>query len=1135
MQVNRIEVFGFKSFMDRLLLPIESGITGVVGPNGCGKSNVVDAIRWVLGESRAKSLRGGTLEDVIFNGTDNLRPLGLAEVSICLKAQDENFFADLVSPSLEAELFADGIVEEVEEEEENANELDQQKDIEQTLEVKQKPHLRVVENDSESHNKLLEDKSLEAKTDTGVTPESARLLNRMAWLGSAREIQVTRRLYRSGESEFFINRVPCRLKDIKELFRAVGLGARAYTIVAQGEVGRIVTAKGDERRAILEEAAGVQGFREKINVAERRLKDTAVNTSRLDDIIREVERQVGSLKRQAARAQNRQQLKERIAELEAKLFVDDYIELLIKQDKVLKELEEHQGTDENALAELEKFKAIEEKMRNELMELDVEGDTLRRKVDAIREELNTRERAKQGVQSKISNLRAFILSTENSLVNITQRQNMLNQRIEQSKSRISELALQEAALNEQLKELEGNDKQALQLKREEQQNAQKAYDEKRNEHHRVKEELIRVQVQLKSSRDQMHQLLVSSGAIAKERRTDNVQVFVDYLKVEPKYARALQAILKEYAAYLLVEDPHKSGRDYVAELKAGSKKVIPGFLSKVLNSLKSDSQVDSSVIDASVENSKIQKLLSELDPEQKLKALALCVNVQQEVQEILTPLLKNIYVVDDLSFALNFFEKHRQTGNVEKDQILRDISIVTLTGEIITYYSFRPFADHSGLIELRSRIDLLESQEKEILQRVNLSEVSLKELEESRNKTQEQVRLAQQAFDQRQRDLRQKESELARVKGSVQAEVRAQGNIESDINTTKSESQNLNQRLAQYQEQKSGLEVELKSLEREDDSELQSEAEKLHAQYKGLDQARGEKRKALSSAVTELDNIRRKIDRARQIAADLRIRSEKIAFEIQHLLEKVESEYGDELRQVVLSNREQREHFITNEKRLEYKEEVLKIKARIVREGEVDSESIVRLAEEELRLADLQKQRKDLKEASDNLEQTIARLREVSTKRFLETYKAVKENFSLLIPRLFGGGKGELELSDENNPLDAELNIAVRPPGKKLKSLELLSGGEKALCATALIFAMFLERPSPLCILDEVDAPLDDANVGRFLDVVREMSKKTQFLMITHNKQSMGVADNLIGVTMQQPGASTVLQVSLQEAIKHVA
>ena len=266
----------------------------------------------------------------------------------------------------------------------------------------------------------------------------------------------------------------------------------------------------------------------------------------------------------------------------------------------------------------------------------------------------------------------------------------------------------------------------------------------------------------------------------------------------------------------------------------------------------------------------------------------------------------------------------------------------------------------------------------------------------------------------------------------------------------------------------------------------------------------------------------------------LTLESQKIELELGNIRERVRDDYGEGVLQIVIAEYGETER-LSGEERKELVDSVAKLKSRINREGEVDPTSIERYEEEKNRLDDLITQRNDLEDAARTIKRTIERLTETSERRFLETFDAVQENFSKLMPRLFGGGRGSIELLDPSNPLESGVEIIARPPGKKLKRIELLSGGEKALCATGLIFSMFMVRPSPLCVLDEVDAPLDDANLVRFLSVVKEMSKRTQFILITHNKHSMATVDRLVGVTMQQPGASKVLSVSLEEAYSHVA
>ena len=347
MRVERLEVFGFKSFMERLCLPLEAGITGVVGPNGCGKSNIIDALRWVLGETRASQLRGGVLEDVIFNGTETLRPLGLAEVSLVIRAEKDSLLEELISyyESLEREGLS-GIEQAVDptngqgdsatkgESQGIAAENNDKGEGLETVEVSEEalagemPCELMPGGDTTSPVAQCNDDSVEVSP--SFLSDIKASLAKYSWLQSVSEVQVTRRLYRSGESEFFINKVPCRLKDLKELFRVLGLASRGYTIIAQGEIGRIITAKPDDRRQVIEEAAHIAGFREHINAVGKRLEDTKNQVIRLDDVIKEVTRQVANLKRQATRAITRAQLKVDLQGFERELFADTFVRLQVR-------------------------------------------------------------------------------------------------------------------------------------------------------------------------------------------------------------------------------------------------------------------------------------------------------------------------------------------------------------------------------------------------------------------------------------------------------------------------------------------------------------------------------------------------------------------------------------------------------------------------------------------------------------------------------------------------------------------------------------------------------------------------------------------------------------------------------------
>ncbi|MCL4144291.1 UNVERIFIED_CONTAM: hypothetical protein GTU68_014508 [Idotea baltica] len=574
----------------------------------------------------------------------------------------------------------------------------------------------------------------------------------------------------------------------------------------------------------------------------------------------------------------------------------------------------------------------------------------------------------------------------------------------------------------------------------------------------------------------------------------------------------MQAVLSDFSAYQIVENPYSEGKKYLSEVQKNSGKQISGYLRSNSN--------DITVSDVS------------LNCCNSLKTLFSCANIKSEVSSSVKSILANSFVVSDIEEAIEFLTKN--VNEIQGSGI--NVKLVTVKGDILTANAFIPFTENSGLIELQSQKTeltiLLEKQQSEL--DVALSEVE--GLKTERNLLEEELKQARQEHEEQQSQIRICEQELARLDGQVNGQIRSKANLENSIEHAEKEIIGVTEKLAEYEARKEEISKELLSIDNDDEeNKLRDQLASTNSSFQELERVRISKRDELIAITNKIDSKRRQLEQSKQKFSDTSVSLERSNVELRYLLENAENAENKTLVDLLSNINEEDELKLSDQELKSSKEELAQIKKRIVREGDVDSSSIERLEEESARLDDLILQRKDLNDAKHTLKSTIGKLRDISTERFLKTYEAIRNNFSILIPRLFGGGKGELTLSDIDNPLDSELLISVRPPGKKLKSLELLSGGEKAICATGLIFAMFLERPSPLCILDEVDAPLDDANVGRFLDAVKEMSSKTQFIMVTHNKQSMSVADNLVGVTMQQPGASKVLQVSLKEAYSHVA
>ncbi|MDC0357261.1 hypothetical protein OAO01_00465 [Oligoflexia bacterium] len=1150
MHVTRIEVFGFKSFMDRLVLPVEAGITGVVGPNGCGKSNIVDALRWVLGETRARSLRGGVLEDVIFNGTDNLRPLGLAEVSLTLRAAGDNFFADLVSPDLEAELVVERVIEEAEQldtetlsetsqtnEASEANVAETEGDelekeaseadaivpeaVETEAQDQTRPHLTVIsgnldKKDSDAPEQNKEETNVIAQKAPAKNAPSATLLNRFSWLKSANEVQVTRRLYRSGESEYFINRVACRLKDIKEFFRAVGISARAYTLVAQGEVSRIVTSKPEQRRMILEEAAGVLGFRDKIASAGRRLDDTSINISRLEDIIKEVTRQVNSLRRQASRARNRQKLKDRVAELEKQLFRDVFINYNKQRNGLEQELQAVTNLEAEIDTRLQRAQAEEREARSELMSVDVEGDQLRNKIDAIKEEIGNRSQQRAERNSRVKELNAFALSRATEIKRLGERKQTLMQRKEEGAVERERFLTQDDSLSQEISALSSQDEVALKEAAASLASTREDLKTKERDLRSLRDRLVRSEGELDAIKKQLvaaspvNQLknsLGDSASASLAALVADTELFIDSLTVPTELVQAVQAVLAERAGFLISDKPYDVARQFISEIQEDSNEDTRGFGLGVF-------QKEAHEVEGGLSESKLPfpKLLSKI-------------SIDRNSQGVASRVFHNVYLVDAVEAGAAYFESHPN---------LQGVVFVTPQGDLVTDYSFYSLRHEGGFLHLKSKAEELTELCVEFEQRQVKIDVEKKALQDSVQVAEQRHKDALAESRSRQAQVRELSKEQGSIRGRLQAEQRAMERVVQDLEKVVQQVREADVQILEYDAERERVEQEIAALVPEVESKMHEELRGLNAQYLELDGARSVGRETLATLARQVEIVRRELDDARAKNSNITLELQKATLEIEHLQEKVLEEYGEEIWQVCADASHEEGRLEEEDKDLS-RAEVLKLKARIAREGDVDPSSIEHFEEEKARLDDLTTQKEDLKHAAATLRRTIERLRETSEKKFLATLERVKDNFSQLAPRLFGGGRASLELLDPQNPLDSGIAIIARPPGKRLKSIDLLSGGEKALCAIALIFSMFMVRPSPLCVLDEVDAPLDDANLVRFLSLIKEMSASTQFLMITHNKASMSVADNLVGVTMEEPGASKVLTVSLQEAYEQVA
>jgi chromosome segregation protein len=1144
MRVERLEVFGFKSFMERLVLPLESGITGVVGPNGCGKSNIIDALRWVLGETRASQLRGGVLEDVIFNGTESLRPLGLAEVSIFIRADKDNLLADLLAYYEAAEgamIAAAGGVPQLSSTAtvevlpvETPIEVAVAAEVETVADVVTLPQ-EAINSDVVETSEVVDNAggfevvtanaeevpSDENQVDSPQTfmSDIKASLSKYSWLQSVSEVQVTRRLYRSGESEFFINKVPARLKDIKELFRVLGLASRGYTIIAQGEIGRIITAKPDDRRQVIEEAAHIAGFREHINAVSKRLEDTKGQVLRLEDVIKEVTRQVANLKRQAARAASRAELKEELATSERELFTDTFARLRRRIRDVSDRAETFAQEESQAAAALQEVEQQEQQARDRSMQFDVEIDQLRQRHDSIKDDLNRRNREIAQKESRAREIQSLINARNAEVARLEERRGMLSQRAQDSGDALSKLEARANELEQQVGglDLSGEEEQRsisaeLAVLRDTQRQLDRAVREVRDTlvSAQSRRDALQSQMTAASPLSQLKRALGGEGQIPQEIRGD-YKLLVDGIKVQDRYSKALQSVLAERATFLVVDEVSKVARSFqelVLKADPSNKRGLGIGLFAAIPEGSADLPTR--------DFAGVTSLLSYIETLPWSKGLV-------------SRLLSKVWVASDLDTALKFIDHEISSGTPDQDTV-----VVTENGDLLSVWSFYSLRHDGGIIQIKSKVDeaiktIADNQGRYDAVAQERDAVLLSISEKERRHA-ELTRLIHES----QRKLRELSNQQSEARGRIQSENKMLSQLRSDVERIEPQRHEIQSQISQLQETVAAVNGEIEQLRQRDNSELEGALSEISSSLKELEDKRRGMRDEFSRLLRDIDSKRRQHEEKRNTVIRERMTTERIKGELHSTETSARERYGDDSLKALLEIAEKAE-LMANDLRNQLENRLAAIKARLDREGEVDPGVIEQHEAESQRLQDIESQRDDLVKASETLTQTLSELSEACTKRFIATFEAIRTNFAIFGPKLFGGGSSELRLVDPANPLESGVEILVRPPGKKPKTIDLLSGGEKALCAIALVFSMFMVRPSPICVLDEVDAPLDEANVQRFVAFIKEMSARTQFLMITHNKASMAAADTLVGVTMPTPGASKILTVSLQEAERQVA
>ena len=1182
MYLKNLEIEGFKSFVDSTNLEFRNGFTAIVGPNGCGKSNVSDAIRWVIGEQRSKTLRSTRITDLIFNGSSSRKPVNRAEISLTLSSVPVG--------------------------------------------------IRIA----------------------GVP-------------NVAEDVKVTRCYHRSGESEFYINQIPCRLKDITDFLMDAGISPKVLTIIEQGHIQDIIISKPEERRVLIEEAAGILKFKHRKNEAIRKLDSSRQNLERVADIVQELARQVESLKRQAAKAERYKKYKSEIKELSLKLFsvkvrryqlqleaievelneqtekktewnarhatfenqiaqlnveIEESLSRLNEARETIHHLKSQIGSSEQSIAfkkeqrseaetDIESATKEVSQMKGEISGLTTQIESERQNLTTTLQEINEQEIVLDQRKAENEQKRGALQAVQEQVISGERSVRALFQQTAQSKNQMTALETRIQGLKTGQEKLTAEKEEV----RSQTQENQSGLEQRETDHQQKTEELARLKEQQESLRqettsysqqlqaeidnhsskkeDYFHKASLL-GSLEKLRNQfegfhDGVkslmnnqngeripglrEVLVDVLQTPAEYEVAIETALGEKLQSVIVNSHsdsmeaigylknHHSGRGLFAPLNPKSIPSEPLYMNGT------------------------QGIVGE--------ALNF-IECQEEYRPVIELLLKSVVVVKDMDVALHLHQEANFHGTV-----------VTLNGEMIDANGFVTGGslenDSSGLLARNREIETLTSSVDNVKGELDASQESienkkqgLSQLEENLKQLDQQTHATEIAANNKLRDLEQSRKDAERLgnrHSTIDGEIAAldlereklvgeKSSLDQQLESAEQKRVVEEERLTAHQEEleqsRSGLEeisseisrlkVLIASLIGRRENTL-TEIKRLELQQQNLKQ-RIERREAdlvsnqskiteigdeistledtvlklsrekdqlSETAVQEEESLREKEEGLKEMEQDTRELSRRIQ-EITEALSQIEIKRSENRLQIVHQEERAYEDFNATREELnsaydetinedETDEHVKELKEKVGKLGEVNLAALSDFEKTNERYSFLKTQQDDLAESIELLHSTIEKINQTTQQRFLETFELVNENFKEIFARLFQGGKASLTLIDEANPLDSGIEIAANPFGKSLQSLALMSGGEKAMTAIALMFAVFKVRPSPFCLLDEVDAPLDEANVVRFQEMLKEMAVNTQFIIITHNQKTMSFANALYGITMEEQGVSKAVSV----------
>ncbi|MFQ6866020.1 chromosome segregation protein SMC [Blautia sp.] len=1181
MYLKNIEVHGFKSFAQKINFEFHNGITGIVGPNGSGKSNVGDAVRWVLGEQSAKQLRGGNMQDVIFSGTELRKPLSFASVAITLDNSDHKLPVEF------------------------------------------------------------------------------------------NEVTVTRRLYRSGESEYLINGSACRLKDIQEMFYDTGIGKEGYSIIGQGQIDKILSGKPEDRRELFDEAAGIVKFKRRKNTTIKKLEEEKQNLVRVTDILSELTRQLGPLEKQSETARIYLAKRDELRELDVNLFLLDYEYM----GGVLKELEEKlhhaKGELEETQEAYQQTKVEYERLEQELEELNTyldqikerqqqnaltkqqyEGqikileeqilagkqnsDHYRNRLGILKEELKKREEEKQKISEEKEELQGRLkeqrqkISEENQRLETIQAEAAeCSASVEEGKNEIIEILNSRAttkgkaqrfdAMMEQLDIRKAAVSQRiLHLKTEEEglasekKKATARYESVTHSIDSMNEECIRLDNEIQSLQEKLKEQnrQMETGQSAYHREASRLESLKNITERYDGYGNSIRRVMeqksREPGIKGVVADIIHVQKDYEVAIETALGGSIQNIVTdneqtakRMIGFLKKNRFGRATFLPLSNMNGRGGISQREVLKEEGVIGTAdTLVHADSEYSGLVQYLLGRVLVVDHIDHAIAIGRKYKHS-----------LRMVTIEGESLSpggSMTGGAFKNNSNLLGRRREIEELERSVELLKKDLLEMQTAIGDNRSRRNVLRDtiadfQEKLRQQYVDQNTarmnlEQLEEKEKDIQKSYGEIDREKeelrRQAGEIRADHSNIAKE---LEESQRDEKELETFIETKQKELEerRMEEASKQKELEKLRLDEAALSQQEHflqenlirlfgemeaftkesrELEESLKSSREETDkkeqgiqNLKEAVEKCavleeellkkreeKQAAKEEKTTSHKAFFEKRDQLSertslldkecfrlKSQAEKVEEQREAQISYMWE-EYEITPNNALSYRKEELtdrqemkkdvsRIKDEIRRLGSVNVNAIEDYKNLLERHTFLSGQYEDLVEAEKTLEGIIQELDEGMRKQFAEKFHDIQREFDKAFKELFGGGKGTLELSEEEDILEAGIKIISQPPGKKLQNMMQLSGGEKALTAIALLFAIQNLKPSPFCLLDEIEAALDDSNVGRFASYLQKLTKNTQFIIITHRRGTMNAADRLYGITMQEKGVSTLVSVDLVE------